>query len=161
MCVDQYDSVKLGSKVQAIDACISPIVRALNEKGIATAASCCGHFNRWGSIILRDGRELIIAPDFESGRAFDKIHGRPIHDERRALKSKVAANGVPSRDKPASLSDNASLTDRRVSAGVPPSDNTSKLAIAAQDVVDAYYSKRLDRYSDTIVNLRLALQQQA
>ncbi len=48
--------------------------------------------------------------------------GSPADDE-------VAAAGEPSRDKPASLLDNASLTDRRVTAGVPPSDNTSQLAI--------------------------------
>jgi hypothetical protein len=52
--------------------------------------------------MLADGRELIIAPDFESARAFDIIHGRPIHDERRALlKSELAATvpGIPAANK--------------------------------------------------------------
>jgi hypothetical protein len=43
---------------------------------------------------------------------------------------KVAAECVPSRDKPASLADNASLTTRRVAAGVPPTDNTSQLEMS-------------------------------
>lgn len=45
---------------KAIDSCIAPIVRALNDAGIYTANSCCGHGDGPGSIILHDGRELII-----------------------------------------------------------------------------------------------------
>jgi hypothetical protein len=34
--------------------------------------------------MLADGRELIIAPDFESGRAFDKVHGpQQAHQEEK------------------------------------------------------------------------------
>ncbi len=43
-----------------VDACIAPIVKALNEGGIYTMASCCGHGKMPGSIILADGREIII-----------------------------------------------------------------------------------------------------
>lgn len=46
--------------VKAIDRCIAPIVRALNTAGIRTDASCCGHGKGNGSIILSDGRELVI-----------------------------------------------------------------------------------------------------
>jgi hypothetical protein len=165
MCIDRFDPIKIGDKIQAIDACIAPIVRALNENGIPTVASCCGHFNRWGSIILADGCELIIAPDYESGRAFDKIHGRPISDERRALNIKVAAqDGMPSRDKPASLLDNASLTDRRAADGVLPSDNTSQLAIAAREAVACWKMANKVDFSDFAIRMNrldLALQQQA
>ncbi len=91
MCIDKYEFLSIGGKERRVDACIVPIVRALNDGGIVTDASCCGHFNRWGTIMLKDGRELLIIPDWDSGRAFDKIHGRPIHDERRALNTKVAA----------------------------------------------------------------------
>lgn len=62
-----------------VDSCIYDIVGALNEGGVKTVASCCGHGNRWGNIALADGRELIIAPDYESSRAFDKVHGKDIN----------------------------------------------------------------------------------
>jgi len=56
-----------------IDSCIAPIVRALNDAGVHTVASCCGHGKRPGNIALGDGREIIIAPDFETGRLIDSI----------------------------------------------------------------------------------------
>ena len=43
-----------------IDSCIAPIVQALNDAGIYTANCCCGHGKADGSILLQDGRELII-----------------------------------------------------------------------------------------------------
>ena len=44
---------------KAIDACIAPIVAALNAAGIYTASSCCGH--GWhGDIRLHDGRVLVV-----------------------------------------------------------------------------------------------------
>lgn len=48
-----------------IDPCIAPIVRALNEAGILTAASCCGHGSNMGNIWLADGRVLAVLPDYE------------------------------------------------------------------------------------------------
>ena len=50
----------LNGKVRSIDWCIHQIVAALNAGGVATAASCCGHGARDGSIVLEDGRELVI-----------------------------------------------------------------------------------------------------
>lgn len=66
-----------------IDACIARLVLLLNRHGFETAASCCGHGHRPGNIALHDGRELIIAPDFETGRAIDRlfpldINGSPM-----------------------------------------------------------------------------------
>ena len=87
MCINKQQTVIIGGKQRNIDDCLVPIVTALNNGGVPTVACCCGHGNRWGNVILADGRELIMAPDFESARAFDKVHGRPIHDERRALLS--------------------------------------------------------------------------
>jgi hypothetical protein len=55
-----------------VDACIAPIVKALNAAGIVTIASCCGHGKRPGNIALADGRELVIAPDYTTGRAVDQ-----------------------------------------------------------------------------------------
>ena len=43
-----------------IDACIAPIVAALNAAGIATRQSCCGHGAEAGRIDLADGRTLTI-----------------------------------------------------------------------------------------------------
>ncbi len=56
-----------------IDGCMQPLVDALNNAGVETVASCCGHGRRPGNIALRDGRELIICPDFETGRKIDKM----------------------------------------------------------------------------------------
>ncbi len=68
-------------KKVGIDSCIAPIIKALNDGGITTIACCCGHGKRPGSIILGDGREFIIAPDYETARtvevAFPPIHPFP------------------------------------------------------------------------------------
>lgn len=47
---------------KGVDQCIAPIVEALNNAGVLTANSCCGHGERDGSILLHDGREIIIKP---------------------------------------------------------------------------------------------------
>lgn len=49
-----------------VDPCIAPIVQALNDAGLATIASCCGHGKNMGRVTLSDGRELLIAPDFDT-----------------------------------------------------------------------------------------------
>ena len=46
--------------IKQIDACIAPIVEALNAGGIQTYSSCCGHGKGDGSIALSDGRELVV-----------------------------------------------------------------------------------------------------
>jgi hypothetical protein len=56
----------------SVDSCIARIVEALNKACIRTVASCCGHGIRPGNIALADGRELIIAPDYETARRVDK-----------------------------------------------------------------------------------------
>jgi len=43
-----------------IDSCIAGIVRALQRGGIDMLGSCCGHGKRRGSILLADGRKLIV-----------------------------------------------------------------------------------------------------
>lgn len=48
------------TKACKIDACIAPIVKALNKAGIKTRACCCGHGRHEGNIVLEDGRTLII-----------------------------------------------------------------------------------------------------
>lgn len=64
--------LEISGRPRDIDACIYPIVRALNDAGLITVASCCGHGNRPGNIALADKRELIISPDYETGRRIDK-----------------------------------------------------------------------------------------
>jgi len=46
--------------IKPVDACIAPLVKALNEAGIYTAGSCCGHGQYTGTIVLHDGRVLEI-----------------------------------------------------------------------------------------------------
>lgn len=60
---------------------IADLVSALNEAGIRTVASCSGHGHRPGNIMLADGRELVIARDFDEARKIDAmfpgINGEP------------------------------------------------------------------------------------
>ena len=53
--------VKLADgKTVGVDHCIGSLVQALNDGGVPTHASCCGHGAQKGSITLADGRELTI-----------------------------------------------------------------------------------------------------
>lgn len=57
-----------------VDACIAPIVQALNDGGIETKASCCGHSRIPGRIMLQDGRDLVLlanADQFFAGQQVD------------------------------------------------------------------------------------------
>ena len=56
-----------------VDASIAPIVQALWKCGIDTLASCSGHTHRPGNIALADGRELIIARDYDEARKIDAL----------------------------------------------------------------------------------------
>lgn len=62
------------STIINVDRCIYKIVKALNKAGIETVASCCGHGKRNGNIALMDGRELIIAKDYETARIIESIN---------------------------------------------------------------------------------------
>lgn len=56
------------------DPCLAPLIRALNDGGVRTVASCCGHGAVPGSIILADGRWLMILPDHgAAGALYDSI----------------------------------------------------------------------------------------
>lgn len=43
-----------------VDSCIADIVDALNKGGVLTLACCCGHGKSDGSILLHDGREMVL-----------------------------------------------------------------------------------------------------
>lgn len=45
-----------------VDSCIASLIEALNAGGVVTTQSCCGHGKRSGSILLADGRELLVLP---------------------------------------------------------------------------------------------------
>lgn len=72
-----------GAATAGVDPCIAPIVQALNDAGIQTLASCCGHGHRPGSIILEDGREILIARSRDEARCMDAgfpdIHGESTY----------------------------------------------------------------------------------
>jgi hypothetical protein len=62
---------------------ISDLVDALNNGQLATVASCSGHGQRPGVISLLDGRELIIAKDYQEARMIERlipidINGEPL-----------------------------------------------------------------------------------
>lgn len=65
-----------------VDACVAPLVQALNDIGFLTTSSCCGHGRRPGIISLADGRELIVMPDWETSRSIDHLfpdtYGNPL-----------------------------------------------------------------------------------
>lgn len=66
-------SVEVNGVTRSVDRCIATIVLALNNVGLTTVASCCGHGKCPGNIALADGREIIICTDYESARKIDKI----------------------------------------------------------------------------------------
>jgi hypothetical protein len=76
-----------------IDACIAPIVQALNDAGIATATSCCGHGQGDGFIMLKNNRLLIISPDGVDSRSryfrdFEPMAARSMQIRDRAAQQK-------------------------------------------------------------------------
>lgn len=58
-------------KMCGIDACIAPIVKALNDGGVQTIGCCCGHKRRPGDILLADGRVLIIASSLDDAHKME------------------------------------------------------------------------------------------
>jgi len=86
-----------------VDACIAPIIIALNGAGVLTAGSCCGHGEKPGSIALQDGRELEVWPQgqHESYHERIRVHTRVneqfqghIHDQLREERSRARASHV-------------------------------------------------------------------
>lgn len=63
--------VDIGHKMIGVDGCIAPLVKALNDAGYRTLASCCGHGNQPANIPLLDldgvERWLILTTDRAEG----------------------------------------------------------------------------------------------
>lgn len=57
-----------------VDACVAPLVQALNNAGFKTRWSCCGHQHRPGTIGLDDGRQLIIGQPPKEGTWPEGVH---------------------------------------------------------------------------------------
>ena len=81
---EQKELVEINSRQCSIDKCLAPIVIALNNSGIKTVASCCGHGYIPGRITLRDGRELVVMDSKQCNSFFDlfttTIHGEKIKE---------------------------------------------------------------------------------
>jgi hypothetical protein len=72
MCDGHSDVlVDLGQKTIGVDRCIAPLVKALNDAGYQTLASCCGHGRLPATVPLVDlqGKErwLILTKDRAEG----------------------------------------------------------------------------------------------
>jgi len=65
----------IGSRVRSIDICVSDIVAALNcATSTKTIASCCGHGKRFGSVLLEDGRQLLVCNQKEYEKVCKVFH---------------------------------------------------------------------------------------
>lgn len=78
--------VGLNGQKRKFDACICDLIQVLNDNGFKTVASCCGHGHRPGSVIFKDGRELLIMPSYEASRKLDHLWP-DIHGEQRGVAS--------------------------------------------------------------------------
>ena len=50
----------ISRRVEYVDDCIVDIVAALNAGRLPTVASCCGHGKLPSSVLLDDGRQLLV-----------------------------------------------------------------------------------------------------
>lgn len=69
-------------KEMGIDACIAPLVKALQAGGIDMRGSCCGHGRGDGNIHLQDGRILIIKQDGDGYYSSPEYKNQPPQDPR-------------------------------------------------------------------------------
>jgi hypothetical protein len=66
-------TLEINGKPRGIDSCIYEFVKMLNDNGYKTIASCCGHGKAPADIALVDGREIIIARDFDEARKINEL----------------------------------------------------------------------------------------
>jgi len=83
--------MQIGGRLIEVDAEIAHIVRALNDAGHKTIASCSGHGHRPGRIALADGREIIIARDFAEAGRIDALFPVDINDRDDELVARTKA----------------------------------------------------------------------
>lgn len=70
----------LNGKVRGIDLCVSHMVAALNAGGLATLASCCGHGERPGNIVLDGNGSGDIVLTIQS--MCDWVNGQILSNKR-------------------------------------------------------------------------------
>lgn len=75
-------TIEHNGKIFGVDESISEFVQLLNSVGLETVASCSGHGHRPANIALKDGREIIIARNYEEGREIDRIFPVDINGDR-------------------------------------------------------------------------------
>ena len=76
----------INGRVRDIDSCLALIVATLNTiPKLETVACCCGHGKMVGSIALADGRELLIASDFEQARWIESLIKQDDDDDPAPL----------------------------------------------------------------------------
>lgn len=77
-------------EVKYIDSCIASIVQKMNDQGIITEQSCCGHFESRGYIwisheSIHDARKLgylVEMVDFSTDPGAQRVDGKPNNDYR-------------------------------------------------------------------------------
>ena len=74
MCLSRNSKkVKIGNRIVRVDKCLANLIKILNEKGIRTLGSCCGHFRYPTTLIVNfDGNiiELMSGIKIERTRNF-------------------------------------------------------------------------------------------
>lgn len=77
----------IDGRVRDIDSCMALLVATLNTiPALETVACCCGHGNGPGNVVLKDGRELFIAPDFNTARKWDELFQ---HNQAKELTEQI------------------------------------------------------------------------
>lgn len=59
------------------DPCLVPLVTALNDGGIPTIASCCGHGTHPSTVALTDGRWIFLVPAEQVDAIYAATAGAP------------------------------------------------------------------------------------
>ena len=93
---DLSSTGKASWKIVGIDACIAPLVEALQNGGINMRGSCCGHGKGPGEIVLDDGRTLRIesaevrprAQSLAEKKAVGRLRSRFLPPQVARLRSK-------------------------------------------------------------------------
>ena len=55
------------------DPCLAALIRALNNGGLPTVASCCGHGTNPGWVMLADERVLLVVHDLECAHGVEAL----------------------------------------------------------------------------------------